>query len=86
MLVLNGHVLPFGMTIFQAIRQFGSPPAGGEGGGGEASGHTSIGQRLWGDVHTISYQLISPADLPKLSEGEAPAADAAASSSGLDAA
>ncbi|KAL3926392.1 MAG: hypothetical protein SGPRY_003317 [Prymnesium sp.] len=78
MLVLNGHVLPFGMTIFQAIRQYGSTPG--------VDGESGIGPRLWGDVHTITYQLISLADLPRLSENESLPTDTSAASSGHQAA
>ena len=68
----------------QAVRQFGSPmpESGPESSAAEAS--STIGQRLWGDVHTINYQLISTADLPRLSEGEASKPDSR--STGLGAA
>ena len=94
-LLLNGHMLPFSMTIFQAIRHYGSlPPAvpsasqGGEeegaagsgGPSGEGGGETvaprppvppsSIGQRMWGDVYSISYQPLKPEDATRLNAGE----------------
>ena len=88
-LLLNGQMLPFSMTIFQAIRQYGthsyhsSAPApaasaedDGEGGSAAAAAPPPpppppIGHRLWGDVYSISYQPLTPADAARVTASEA---------------
>uniref|UniRef100_A0A7S0JI46 HECT domain-containing protein n=1 Tax=Calcidiscus leptoporus TaxID=127549 RepID=A0A7S0JI46_9EUKA len=54
------------MTIFQAIRQFGAAPAvGGRDSSSDnlsSGASSSLGQRLWGDVHTVHYRLATTAE------------------------
>ena len=74
-LMLNGQPLPCGVTIFQAIRQFGSPsPTARElaaAAGGPAAGMpslpASLSQRLWGAVYTLTYRL--PMEVDELGGG-----------------
>ena len=60
-LMLNGKPLPYGMTIFQAVREARLQAAE----SGSQPMPPTIGQRLWGDVYTITYrmrELESPSD------------------------
>mmetsp|Transcript_15857 Transcript_15857/g.33917 ORF Transcript_15857/g.33917 Transcript_15857/m.33917 type:complete len:980 (-) Transcript_15857:729-3668(-) len=74
-LLLNGSPLPYSMTIFQAIRQFGlssssrGAPAAAPDAAPAGALPSSIGQRLWGDVYTIHYRLAS--DMPELDAADA---------------
>jgi E3 ubiquitin-protein ligase TRIP12 len=97
-LLFNGRLLPFSMTIFEAIRQYGTmprlaipTPAGGSDGAGEGSStavaagaegeggaqppprptlQSSIGQRLWADVYSISYQPLREEDRARVMASE----------------
>ena len=60
-LMLNGKPLPYGMTIFQAVREARLRAAE----SGSQPMPPTVGQRLWGDVYTITYrmrELESPSD------------------------
>lgn len=64
--MLNGKPLPYGMTIFQAVREARLQAAE----SGSQPVPPTVGQRLWGDVYTISYrmrELESPSDTLLLS-------------------
>ena len=67
--LVNGHVLPFSMTVYQAVRQFTNarPPVGGAGlaSVGENSETDTDseaplgGANIWVQTHTIYYRLVS---------------------------
>jgi len=69
-LLLNGRPLPYGTSIFQAVRQSGvaAPPAPAAAPGAAAAAAASLSQRLWGAVYTLHYRLATPAD-EALSDG-----------------
>jgi len=57
-LVLNGRVLPYDMTIYQAVRQYGTTGFGEEGNLDEDQGPLGRAS-IWSETHTISYRSIA---------------------------
>mmetsp|Transcript_58754 Transcript_58754/g.97051 ORF Transcript_58754/g.97051 Transcript_58754/m.97051 type:complete len:1917 (+) Transcript_58754:53-5803(+) len=61
-LLLNDQPLPYSMTIFQAVRQFGLSAGHNVTSTGLPAHQLGIGQRLWNDVYTITYRLATSDD------------------------
>ncbi|XP_065056615.1 E3 ubiquitin-protein ligase TRIP12-like [Rhopilema esculentum] len=58
-LVLNGRVLPYDMTIYQAVRQYGDTGFGEDGNVDDDQGPLGRAS-IWSETHTIFYRPISP--------------------------
>jgi len=58
-LLLNDQPLPYSMTIFQAVRQFGSSASRDLSSTDVPAQQPGLGQRLWNDVYTITYRLVT---------------------------
>ena len=89
---IGDHVIPYEMTVYQAVQQFGSPmfevsdsdsdgrsPASAHGGGGGGSLYGSPG--IWARIHTIYYRPASERTAAAAAEEAATAAASSASTS-----
>ena len=83
-LLINEHVLPSNMTIYQAIKQFSCPQASSAQPDDNDMDSSLLNNSIWSKVHAIHYRLASaPTPIPEKTETEQTKRATRTSGSGL---